>query len=587
MFERKSYIVSQQFVKFFMPTVLMTMALSMSVVIDGMIVGNILGPDALAAVNLVLPVTLIFNSLYVLFGVGGSTLYSVAQGRREKELARRLYTVSVGTMLAAAAMVCLTGLFVSRKIAELLTANAPNLTQMVSDYLHVVMLAAPLLILVPGLVYFIRSSGKVQIASTVLITANVVNLLLDLVYIGILKIGIRGAALATGSGYFVGLLIALYGIYRSKELRPALVPAREIPGVLQEIASTGLPSTINTVLNFFRLTCINMIVMIYLGSDGVTAFSVCTSCLSIVSMFVGGSAQTMGPLLGTLYGEGDANGVRFTVKKAVTITGISTLLLLAVFEMFPAQITRMFGVSDAGQIAIATEALRIYAWSLPVMGILFVAMCVYPVLGFRKLSSMIALLEGFLIVVPLAWLLARIFGPAGIWAAFPLGEICTLFFMFAVTGKLRKKHPQLHGIFLLAKVPKQKVLDVTMIQEVSQATGLSAEVIRFCRENQVPEITANKVGVALEEMAVNTIEQTGEKRKKSYIDVRVMVEEDAVCISIRDNGPPYHPFHRESVQGEFDNISMVLAIAAEARYDNILGMNSSTIKLLKKEGKDL
>ncbi len=63
MFERKSYIVSQQFMKFFMPTVLMTMALSMSVVIDGMIVGNILGPDALAAVNLVLPVTLIFNSL--------------------------------------------------------------------------------------------------------------------------------------------------------------------------------------------------------------------------------------------------------------------------------------------------------------------------------------------------------------------------------------------------------------------------------------------------------------------------------------------------------------------------------------------
>ena len=126
-----------------------------------------------------------------------------------------------------------------------------------------------------------------------------------------------------------------------------------------------------------------------------------------------------------------------------------------------------------------------------------------------------------------------------------------------------------------------------MIQEVSQATGLSAEVIRFCRENQVPEITANKVGVALEEMAVNTIEQTGRKRKNSYIDVRVMVEEDAVCISIRDNGPPYHPFHRERVQEEFDNISMVLAIADEAHYDNILGMNSSTIKLLKKEEKDL
>ncbi len=587
MFERKSYIVSQQFMKFFMPTVLMTMALSMSVVIDGIIVGNILGPDALAAVNLVLPVTLIFNSLYVLFGVGGSALYSVAQGRREKERAKQLFTMSVGAMLAAAAIVCFIGLSVSGHIAKMLTANAPNLTQMVSDYLQIVMLAAPLLILVPGLVYFIRSSGKVKIASTVLIVANVVNLLLDLVYIGGCKIGIKGAALATGSGYFVGLLIALYGISRSKELRPAAVPARKIPGLLQEIASTGLPSTINTVLNFFRLSCINMIVMAYLGSDGVTAFSICTSCLSIVSMFVGGSAQTMVPLLGTLYGEGDTNGVRFTVKKAITITGISTLVLLAVFELFPVQITRMFGVSDAGQIAIATEALRIYAWSLPVMGILFVAMCLYPVLGFKKLSSMTALLEGFLIVVPLAWLLAKIFGSAGIWAAFPLGEICTLLFVFAVTGKIQKEQPQVHGMFLLEKAPEQKVLDVTMIQEISQATGLSREIIRFCRENQVPKITANRVGVALEEMAVNIIGQKGRKQKNSYMDVRITVEEDAVCLSIRDNGPPYHPFHRESIQGEFDNISMVLAIADEVHYDNILGMNSSIIKLLKKEEKGL
>ena len=387
MFERKSYIVSQQFMKFFMPTVLMTMALSMSIVVDGMIVGNMLGPDALAAVNLVLPVTLIFNSLYVLFGVGGSALYSVAQGRREKERAKQLFTMSVGAMLAAAVVVLCIGLFVSGRIAAMLTANAPNLTHLVSDYLSFVMLAAPLLILVPGLVYFIRSSGKVQIASAVLIVANVVNLLLDLVYIGVFKIGIRGAALATGTGYFVGLLIALYGVYRAKELRPAAVPVRKIPGMVQEIASTGLPNAINTVLNLFRLTCINMLVMTYLGSDGVTAFSICTSCLSIVSMFVGGSAQTMGPLLGTLYGEGDANGVRFTVKKAVTITGISTLILLAIFELFLAQITGMFGVTDARQIAIATQALRIYAVSLPMMGILFVSLCVYPVLGYSSVEK--------------------------------------------------------------------------------------------------------------------------------------------------------------------------------------------------------
>lgn len=579
MLERKSYIVSRQFTKFFIPTIMMTMALSMSIVIDGMIVGNILGPEALAAVNLVLPVTLIFNSLYVLFGVGGSALYSVALGRREKERARQFYTASLAAMLAASLLVLLVGLFLCGSIADALTGNAPNLTEPVYDYLKIVMLEAPLLIVVPGLVYFIRSSGKVRTASAALITANVVNLLLDLVYIVGFDMGIKGAALATGTGYFTGLLIALYGVFHCETLKPEAVPAGDAVGLLKETVSTGLPNTINTVLNFFRLTCINGIVMMYLGSSGVTAFSVCTSCLSIVSMFVGGSAQTMAPLLGTLYGEGDTRGVRFTVKKAVCITGISTVILLVFFEVFARQITGMFGVSDAGQTAIAMEALRIYAWNLPVMGVLFVAMCVYPILGFKKLSGFIALLEGFFLVVPAAFLLARLFGPAGIWAAFPAGEFGTLLILFLITKRIRKKRPGLQGLFLLEKEQKKNVLDVTMIQEISQAVALSEKAIRFCRENRVPDITANKVGLALEEMAVNIIKQKKKERKKSYMDVRITIGEEQICISVRDNGAPYHPFLSENMAGDFDNIRMVLAITDEALYDNILGMNSSIMKI--------
>lgn len=585
MFERKSYIVSQQFMKFFMPTVLMTMALSMSIVVDGMIVGNLLGPDALAAVNLVLPVTLIFNSLYVLFGTGGSTLFSIALGQREKERAKQLFTLSVITMLVSAALVFLVGMFVCKPISEALTRNAPNLTGLVYDYLKIVMMVAPLLILVPGLVYFVRATGSIKVASATLIIANVVNLILDLVYIGKLHWGINGAALATGSGYLVGLGIALYGVIKAEELKLVVIRISDAFGLIKEIMATGAPSTINTCLNFFRLTSINAIVMLYLGSDGVTAFSVCTSCLSIVAMFVGGSAQTMGPLLGTLYGERDMKGVRFTVRKAVTITGISTLVLLAVFEMFSAQITGLFGVTDVRQIAIAVQALRIYAVSLPFMGILFVTMSVYSVIGFRKLSSTIAFLEGFAIVVPVAWLLARAVGPAGIWMAFVVGEVLTIFILLILTTRIRKKRPQLRGMFLLEEDAQSKSLDVTMIQTVTQATELSVAAIRFCQENQVPEITANKVGVALEEMAVNTIKRKKNERKKSYIDVRITIDEKVVCISFRDNGLPYNPFNDKEVQGEFDNIGLVLAIADETIYDNILGMNSTIIKAKKAEVK--
>ena len=581
MFERKGTIINQQFMKFFFPTILMTMALSLSTVIDGIIVGNILGPDALAAVNLVLPITLLFNSVYVLIGVGGSTLYSVALGKRQKEHARQLFTISVLAMVLVAVVMCLLGLLVSRLLSEALTANAPNLTQLVFDYLKVVMLASPFLILVPGLVYFLRSTGEVKLASTVLITANVVNLALDIVYIALFKSGIGGAALATGSGYFVGLLIALYGIYRARELRFYKLPSHTMK-TLGQIMRTGLPMTINTALNFFRLTCINAIVMVYLGSDGVTAFSVCTSCLSIVSMFVGGSAQTMIPLLGTLYGEQDFGGIRFTIRKALTITITAALVLLLIFEAIPAQITGAFGVTDPDQVAIAAEAIRIFAISLPFMGLMFISMCVYQVLGYQNLSSVVALLEGFAIVVPAAWILSKLLGEAGIWIAFPVGEIATILFLVLYTKSVRKKRPKARGIFLIEEEAEEAMLDVTITKEAVQAAQLSQKAVEFCRDNGLGEVLSGRVGVALEEMAVNTIENQKKSKKRSHIDVRLNLEQERITIIFKDNGEPLDPLKGIEDAREFGYIAVAKAISNDISYDYILGMNRSIVTINRK-----
>ncbi|MEG0830294.1 MAG: MATE family efflux transporter [Anaerovoracaceae bacterium] len=579
MFNRTGNIIKEQFMKFFLPTVLMTMALSMSIVVDGIIVGNTLGSEALAAVNLVLPVTLLFNSVYVLIGVGGSALYSVALGQRQRRRAKQIFTVSTISMITISIFLCAVGFPLCHKIAEALTVNAPNLTSLVYDYISIVVLAAPVLIVVPGLVYFIRTTGQPRLASSVLIIANLVNLGLDLLYILVFNTGIGGAALATGTGYFVGLIIIIVGIIRTKELR-FYRPLTDFFKFLLEISRMGLPNTINTCLNFFRLIFINAIVMVYLGSDGVTAFSVCTSCLSIVSMFVGGSAQTMTPLLGILYGEKDYLGIKFTIKKAAMIVGISTLTLLVVFELLPTQITSLFGVVDPGQVAIAVEAIRIYTLSLPFMGILFIAMCLYPVFGHHNVSSMIALLEGFLIVVPVAFLLSKVLGPVGIWLAFPLGEIITIGITFLVIKSIQKKDAALKGIFLLDEKESGELLDITMIQTVEQATALSAEAIAYCKAHQVPELVANKVGVALEEMTINTINAGGNSKKKDkYIDIRIIATLEELIISFRDNGKPRNPLNEKESQGKFGGIELILAISKEVTYDNILGMNSCIVKI--------
>lgn len=578
-FERKRYIITQQFMKFFLPTILMAVAMQMSTVVDGIIVGNILGSDALAAVNLVMPVTLAMNALCVLFGMGGSALYSIALGQRDKERAKQLFTLSFIMMIVFSVIVVAAGLVCSRAFAELLTRKAPNLTEYVFNYLSVVMVGAPLIIIVPGIEYFVRASGRVKLASAALIIANIINIALDIVFLKVCEFGIRGAGLATICGYTVGLAVSITGIVKCKNLRLCAVPKGKIAKILKETASTGLPNALTNVLNFVRMLCINAIVLNFLGSIGATALSVCTSCLSMVTMFIAGSAQTMIPLLATLYGEGDVKGVRFTVRRAVVITVVSSLVLLVGFQIFSPQISGFFGVSEPEQLAMTARALRIYTLSLPILAIIYVAKYVYSIIGFKKFSSVVATLEGFGIVVPLAWILPRICGADNIWFAYPTSELTALIFTIITTWIIGRKHSEVSGFFLLPKETDKKVLDVTMIQNVSQSVELSKQTIEFCRQNELSEQTAIMTGVALEDMTVNIIEQKHGEHKESYIDVRIRMDEEFVYISIRDNGAPYNPLLRENTENNFDNIAMVLAVAESVSYDNILGMNSSIIKI--------
>ncbi|MEG0258090.1 MAG: MATE family efflux transporter [Christensenella sp.] len=575
MYERRAKIINQQFSKYFLPTILMTMALSMSVVIDGIIVGNILGADALAAVSIVMPVTLIFNAIYALVGVGGATLYSVALGRQDRQSAAGIFTVSVVMMALISAILFVASLVCVDWLSAALTVNAPALTEPVREYMGTLFLGIPFLILTPGLVYFLRAEGKPKLSSAVLIVANVVNLCLDLIFILVFKMGIMGAALATATGYAVGFIMALCGVLRTKSLRMRKLE-KGWGKTAGTICGTGLPSALSTLMNFLRLTVMSQIVMATMGADGAVAFSVCMSCLSLTAMFVGGAAQTMIPIFGTLYGEKDYAGMQFTVNRTLRTVIIAGVALLVIFELFPMQISMLFGVTAAAQLAIAEQAIRIYSISLPFMGLLFVAGCVYQVADKRKLSSLVPVLENFVIVIPLALLLAAFAGGVGIWLAFPLAEVITLGIIALIAAAIRRKTKKGKGVLLLEEQPAE-MLDVSIDIDVVQAVGLSAQAIEFCIAHGIDGVKANKVGVAIEEMAMNTIQNTKGK-KGGLIDVRVNITENVAVIAMRDNAPPLDPMLcvKGSVSGGID---LLVAIAQEVKYSRLLGMNCTRIEI--------
>ncbi|MCL2831289.1 MAG: MATE family efflux transporter [Betaproteobacteria bacterium] len=581
MFQRNGKLLHKRFAGYFFPTILMTMALSLSLVIDGIIVGNMLGPDELAAVNLGLPLIQAFCVLFILLGVGGSVLAAYHKGRRENTAANHVFTVTV-LVLALCSLACVVGgaIFLEN-LATLLSGNNPALRTLVLHFIEPIVYGAPLLVLLPGVLYFVRTDGHPRLASTVFVVANIVSLVCDIVFIRLMN-DVRGAALATIVGYGVGAcLLVFYVRSRQRGFRFAL-PREGSFGLALRVAKAGAASGLNGALIFLKLLCLNVLVLSIAGKSGMVAFSVCISCMALASMFMTGASQSMMPFVGVLYGEGDFAGIRFIFRRTMGILFASTAVLVILLEIFAVQFFGFFGINGGEDLELGTVAVRLFAPSLLGMAFSFLVMYYAQTIQREGVALAITITEGFAVLVPGAWLLAQFIGIHGVWLAFSLAEIVTLGVIFLIVRRVeRQSEGKLRGLLMLPiKEASARALDVSIRNNLEEAVRLSEEASRFCREAGLSESTAMQVGLALEEMAVNTIHHGGNADESTTIDIALSISEEDIRISFRDDGKPFNPveyFPPETGGPIVTGIPLIRKMAERIEYGYTLGFNSSLV----------
>ena len=230
----------------------MVMALSLGTIVDGIIVGNTLGAQSLAAVNLVLPLTLVFTLLNALIGVGGSSLIALAKGRRDADAANQVFTVSIGSTLLLSVFFALAGIFLLEPITRIVSGDH-DLKFLVGRYLSVLVYGAPVVILFPVLVYFVRVDGKPELSTAVVILANVVNLICDLVFILGFGMDVQGAALASITGFSVGFLVLFRYFFSADRTLRFVRPSWAAWKTFWEIVTVGTSSALAQALLFVQL----------------------------------------------------------------------------------------------------------------------------------------------------------------------------------------------------------------------------------------------------------------------------------------------------------------------------------------------
>lgn len=571
MLERNPYLVNKAFRTYLVATVLASMALSLGVVIDGVIVGNFLGPDALSAINLTSPIIQLLSAVTTLINVGGATLAAIYIGRRKTEEASKIFTVSLTVSFIAGIIFSVVGAVFVDDIVAVLCTDA-SLAPLVKDYVFVVLMSSLLYVLLPGICVFVRTDSNPKLATLALVSANIVNLSLDVVFIKFMGLGVGSSALATALGYVVGIcILALHLRKKERIFRFKFSGFNHLGSILLMGAPVALASALMTV----RLFGMNSIVLHYLGANGVSVMAVCLNLMMIASMFIGGTAQTMQPVGGVLQGAEDFKGVKMVIKAAtkVLITCLAVLVALIIF--FPELFASFFGLSDPALLSFADPALRIFALSLPVYGINYMLMIIYQIGGHKKLASAVSSAQALMVVI-VALLLVPLDNDL-VWASFVIGELIVLSGTLIAAFIIHKRQ-NLTPITLQKTVTDNAaVLDVSMNGSGNEMGTMMAELHAFLVANKLAPRTISRIELCSEELILNVLEHGLQSSADHYLDVNVKLSPEEVILTIKDDGPIFDPLEYD---GEGKGLLLVKGLCSSVSYSRTMNQNVVTIKII-------
>lgn len=412
----------KEFAKYTSLNVLGMIGLSCYILADTFFVSKGLGANGLTALNLAIPIYSFINGSGLMLGMGGATKYSILKSQDKTRDANRAFTNTVLFTLGLALVFFAIGVFLSGAITRLLGAD-DIVYQMSKTYLQVILLFAPMFMLNNVLLCFVRNDGAPQLSMLAMIGGSLSNIILDYIFIFPCNMGIFGAVLATGLAPIISMLI-LSPYFLKKRNQFQLIRCSISWKLISNIVSTGLPSLITEVSSGIVIIVFNKIILGLQGNTGVAAYGVIANLSLVVISIYTGVAQGIQPILSKNYGTGNQKDIKQILRYSlVTVLAVSGIVYSSVF--FGADF--IAGIFNSEQNAllqsIAVTGLKIYFTACVFAGVNIILSVYFTSTEHARPAHIISLLRGFIIIIPMAFLLSSISGMIGVWFTFPTTEL--------------------------------------------------------------------------------------------------------------------------------------------------------------------
>lgn len=576
---RNNRLLNAKLNKYIIPGIMMSLALQLGNIVDTIFVSNLIGVEAMSAVTMSLPVETIVQLTGYCLGVGGSIAVGNMLGKRDKEGASKLFSATFMVTLVVGLIFSICAFGVAGPIARLLVSGDGILTTYTRDYIRISMFGAPVIGIGLMMVSYLGVENHPELASVYLILANVINLILDYIFLKFTPLGITGASLSTVLGFLFAMVVFIaYVRSEKRNISFVRLKAKDF-SIIKEAIITGVPMLVFMATNFIKSLGLNTIIMNQVGEEGMAVFTVCDNVLLIVEMLTGGIIGVIPNVAGILFGEKDYVGIRVLCKKMLKYSYIVLAVIFVFIMLFTHQITILFG-SGGGELgAQMIQALRIFALCVaPYLWNKFI-ISYYESIEETAIASFVTFLENAVAVLPATFIGIYIWkqidgiGIDGIAIGFVATEIITV-----IAALIFRKIKHKNSTFYIVPDKNPGInLDFSIKSTMEEAGTVNRKIMDFCKKNNVSGNKANLAAVCAEEMTVNIIKFGG--KTSNWIDINLCLEEDICRLRIRDNGINFNPLEYTYDHEEFDihGIELVKKISKSMDYIRAIDMNNTII----------
>ena len=527
----KVIIAEKKFRELLIPTILIAMALNITAIVDASFVATYVSADAQAALQVLEPLVLLVTVFEWFFGLGGQILALNRKAEFDTEGSNHYFTLSIIATIAISLILAIFCLMFPDYVMAILHCRA-DLAPLAKSYGFYFFISMPISVTLAVLSQYIRVDGQPNLSSALIVVANLINIILNFVFLDLMHMGIEGSSLGLLIGYSVGLICSiLYFISPKRTFRFSFgnVPIKKWFKSFAEMLKIGFPGASIGIFDLLLIEIMNVVLEAVMGKPGLNAYNVCTNALLIISILVVGISETLSSIVPVYYTHNDYLNLNHLI-------------------MF-------FSLTDNAAADQIRNALKIFSLSFLPFVLSTLLIFYYEAIERTVVSTIISLISTFLGPLVLTFALYPIIGVDGIWLSFPLGTVLAITVAWIYVKIIERKEKEYSGPFFIKKDLIQKTRNYT-IESVNDAT----------RTEMMEHLKTLDLDDSSTETIVKLIDEIFKFNNNDVaMEVLIVDYDDNITINIKDEGK----------KNIWENISKDLLDNKSIKFTEVLGFNNT------------